>query len=341
MSMTRNSGKFYSWRTENARFYTLMAIQTWTGRPVKTELLPLRLINSNQLPTFKRENFEGDNGAMNPHLDVILNEACGTPVATVSKNYSLIQHQDAIQTTIDTLDLLGYTTDNTECELTWTKLGERIWLRIRFQDHSFDPGDGYPMFLELSIFNSVDGSLVFGFEGGWYRQICANGMVALAHGISTNKRHSKSLTTEFLAQQLKQVLDSTLSEQETYKSWKERKVIVGQPFRYTQRALEDWLDETVTKEWGRRTAARAYHIIRTGKDGKPDIGSANKKLPSYKIPVSPGQEIPGAKPSENILDVNHALTWISSHQETIQTRHEMMNDIPKLIRNLSQESQNS
>ena len=318
-----------------------MAIQTWTGRSVKTEKLPLKLINSGQLPTFRRENFEGDNGAINPHLDVIFNEVCGTPLTTVSKNYSLIQHQDAIQTTIDTLNLLGYSTDNTECELTWTKLGERMWLRIRFQEYTFDPGDGHPIFLELSIFNSVDGSLVFGFETGWYRQICENGMVALAHQTSKNKRHTKSLTTAFLAEQLNQAITDTLSEQETYKAWKARKVYIGEPFRYAQRALEDWIDETVTKEWGRRTAARAFHIICTGKDGKPDISSANKKMPSYKIPVSSEEEIPGAKPSENLLDVNHALTWISSHQQTIQTRYEMMHDIPTLMKRLSDQSQSS
>ena len=54
-----------------------------------------------------------------------------------------------------------------------------MWLRVRFPQYSFDPGDRNKMFLELSVFNSVDRSLVFGFEGGWYRQVCANGMVAL------------------------------------------------------------------------------------------------------------------------------------------------------------------
>ena len=99
--------------------------------------------------------------------------------------------------------------------------------------------------------------------------------------------------------------------------------------------IEDWIDATVNDEWGTRTAARAYHIVRTGKDGEVNILEANdnKKTP-HKVSVTSKIDVPGSEPAENALDVVHALSWIASRQETVQTRYEMMRDVPKLMKNL-------
>lgn len=96
------------------------------------------------------------------------------------------------------------------------------------------------------------------------------------------------------------------------------------------------IDDALTDEWGKRTAARAYHIICTGRDGTVDQGDANRPEATHMIRVNSEFDVPGSKPTENLLDVNHALTWIASRQDTIQTRIEMRNDVPYLINNLSE-----
>jgi len=195
--------------------------QTWTGRPVEETKINYQDINSSILPKFSREPFTNPAGfpphIANPHLDAIVNETNGIPVATVSKTYSLIQHQTAIDVTLETLASMGYSHHNAACELTQTNLGERMWLRIRFPQFTFDPGDGKIMNLELSLFNSVDGSMTFGFKAGWYRLVCANGMTQLDRGKRMNRRHTASLTPEFLSEQLEEHIQETLSEREIYR----------------------------------------------------------------------------------------------------------------------------
>ena len=313
-----------------------MTMNTWTGRPVNETFDAYHNLDTRLIPTFRRKDFKNINGDSNPYLDVIVNEQRDMPVATVSKQYGLLQHTEAIQATVEALNKLGLSENGAMCELAMTELGERMWLRIRFPEHNFDPGDEKPMMLELSIFNSVDRSLVFGFEGGWYRQICTNGMVTLEIGSRYNRRHSKSFSADFLSQQLDEKIVSVLSEEARYKKWAARKVRVGDPIIYED-SIENWIDQTVSKEWSRVTAARAYHIIRTAIDGHPNVKGENSKKRAHELPLRNGTErhVPGQKPTETILDVNHALTWIASHQETVQTRYEMMRDVPYLMNELT------
>ena len=187
-----------------------MTMQTWTGRPVTEQKISYDEINPSTIPRFGRENFEGDNGTINQYLDVIYNEECGTPIATVSKGYSLIQHRETLASTMEALARMGYSEKADDCDLTITELGERMWLRIRFPELSFDPGDGHTMTLELSLFNSVDRSMTFGFEVGWYRLICENGLVALDYGKTMNRRHTKSLIPNLIVEQLNKAITNAL-----------------------------------------------------------------------------------------------------------------------------------
>ena len=315
--------------------------QTWTGRPVDETKIRYQDIDSSVLPTFSREDFTSPAGfpphIANPYLDTIVNEINGIPVATVSKSYSLVQHQTAIDVTLEALASMGYSHQDAECELTQTKLGERMWLRIRFPEFTFDPGDGHIMHLELSLFNSVDRSMTFGFEVGWYRLICANGMTQLERGKRMNRRHTASLSPSFLSEQLQAHIQETLSEREIYKEWREKKVAVGRPISYTDEiTLEDWVDQTVTETWGKRTAARAYSIIKSGWDGDAKIREANEAdRKASRVGVIPKIDVPGSDPAETALDVAHSLSWIASHQETVQTRMTMMRDVPKLMDTLT------
>ena len=334
MLMTTTSGIFKLARLKTKR--TIMTMQTWTGRTVTEQEILYDEISPSTIPSFGRENFEGDNGAINQYLDVIYNEVCGTPVATVSKGYSLIQHRTALASTMEALAQMGYSEKADDCDLTITELGERMWLRIRFPEFTFDPGDGYNMNLELSLFNSVDGSMTFGFEVGWYRLICKNGLVTLDHGKTMNRRHTKSLLPSLIVKELQKSITETLNGQKMYRHWHEKKVSIGKPINYTSSfSLEDWIDETLSKDFGKRTAARAYHIMKTGYDGKVDITEANDRTrTAHKVSVSLTDKVPGSKPVENALDIAHTLSFIASHQESIKTRIDMNRKVPKIMHSL-------
>ena len=129
-------------------------MNTWIGRPVEKKNIPYSEIDIDTIPTFRREPFS-INGVENPYLDTIIHKN-GTPVATVSKSYSLIQHHTALHVTFKALESMGYSPKDAECELNITTLGERMWARIRFPGYRFDPGDGHVIHLELSLFNKND-----------------------------------------------------------------------------------------------------------------------------------------------------------------------------------------
>lgn len=149
-------------------------------------------------------------------------------------------------------------------------------------------------------------------------------------------RHIASLSPVFIADHLQKSITEVLGEEETYKEWREKKVTVGSPLNSVgSNVIEDWIDATVRDEWGTRTAARAYHIVRTGKDGDVKISEANdNKETPHKVSVTSKIDVRGSEPAENALNVAHVHSWIASRQETVQTRYEMLRDVPKLMKNL-------
>ena len=310
----------------------------WIGRPVREHENVFDEIR-NVIPHFDRQPFTAD-GVRNDHLDTIIKLPIDThdnqvPVATVSKSYSLVQHHDVLIAVERAFNDLGYNTKNAACSLQLTEYGERMWLRVKFAEaHTFDPGDGQPLTLEFHALNSVDRSTTLTFEFGWYRLVCSNGMMRLNSVDRFQRRHTASLTPEILVEYLGDTIADIEREKETYRSWQQQIVRINtDPL-----ILENWIDTTVTNEWERQLAARTYNILRTATDGKVDHNDLRnpelRKTP-HKIPVRSQMEVPGARPVENVYDVANALSWISSHQPTLQTRYKRMMEVPELLRKLT------
>ena len=84
-------------------------------------------------------------------------------------------------------------------------------------------------------------------------------------------------------------------------------------------------------------AERVYSIIETGQDVK--VRSSKDKTTeenedSYIISVSLEGNVPGAQPAENIYDVANALSWVSSHQNSLQNQYKMMLQVPSMLKDL-------
>ena len=312
-----------------------MTTLRWTGREVKTTAGIFSTVRA-QIPNFDRKPFSLGAGQQNKHLDTIIKCATDTdmtevPIATVSKSYSLIQHHDVFDAVERALETLGYDTSEFTAELNLTEFGERMWLKVKFPDGSgFDPGDGHPLSLQLHAINSADQSTRLLLEVGWFRLICANGMTAMIKGDTFQRKHTLSLADEVLKDRIQKAIDATQSEKAQYRRWQEQIVRL----ETDREILEDWIDNTVSPTWGRLLAARTYNIIRTAHDGDvnwKDMLNPKLKETPHKIRVESENSVPGQQPAENMYDIMNALTWISSHQETLGTRYKQMHQVPRLI----------
>ena len=148
------------------------------------------------------------------------------------------------------------------------------------------------------------------------------------------RRHTASLTPEILVEYLGDTIADIEGEKETYKRWHQQIVRINtDPL-----ILENWIDTTVTNEWGHQLAARTYNILRTATDGEVDHNDLRnpelRKTP-HKIPVRSQTEVPGARHVGNTYDVANALSWLSSHHPTLQTRYKRMMEVPELLSKLT------
>ena len=287
-----------------------------------------------QVPTFSRENFELDEGGENEYMDVIINDKTAVPVATVSKGYSLVQHNQVLQTIDQAFQRLNFSTKNIQTNIRMSEYGERMWVSVDFpEDKNFTPNDGHPVHLQFHSINSVDGSARLSFQFGWLRLVCSNGLFSLVDCGTFAKKHTASLEEKNLSEYLQRATDISSFETQHYEELTNERLELNKDY------VEAWITQTVNKKWGVRLAARVYNILKTGFDGKPDRSQEKEKglrnFP-HQISVSNETDVPGQPPAETIYDAANALSYISSHQDTLQTRYEQMTQVPELIRDLRQ-----
>ena len=289
---------------------------------------------SDLIPFFQRKPFKIGR-LKNKNLDVVVNTSeGGIPIATVSKSYSLIQHFDILKFIRMAFENLRYNIEETKCDLYLTEYGERMLLRIQFlRRHIFDPGDGHQLIPQLHVRNSVDGSDPLSFELSWYRLICKNGLMCLDTESRLSKRHTKSLKPELFTEYLNKNTSKILSEKETYAKWKQKELNADTDIEI----LQNWIDTIVSNSWGHNCAERVYSIIETGQDVKVTRfknRTTDENEDSYIIRVALEGDVPGAKPAENIYDVANALSWVSSHQNSLQKQYKMMLQVPRMLKEL-------
>ena len=289
---------------------------------------------SDFISVFKKEPFKLGT-VENKHFDIVVNISDGNiPIATVSKSYSLVQHSEILKFISIAFENLGYDIDETECNLYLTEYGERMWLKIQFsKGRMFDPGDGHVLIPQLHVRNSVDGNAPLAFELSWYRLICKNGLMCLDTETRFSKRHTKSLDSGLFVKYLNENISKIEEEKEVYRKWKQKELNVDT----NAEILQNWIDTTVSDSWGANDAERVYCILETGQDAKIRIfgrEKTEKNKDSYMISVSLEGNVPGAQPVENIYDVANALSWISSHQNSLQKEYKMMLQVPKMLKEL-------
>ena len=111
--------------------------------------------------------------------------------------------------------------------------------------------------------------------------------------------------------------------------WQSQKIAID--------AVADWANDHVSKEWGKKAAARVYHICDSGKDIEIDDpfapGAATGK------PIRFLARVPGApERASTKYDVAQAMSFVATQRKNAEERVAWQNVIPRLLERLSASS---
>jgi len=248
------------------------------------------------------------------------------PVGIVSKQYTLVQHQDIFDEVLQSLFTVKVKPEEITAVMELTMYGERMRLALRFPDtFGFEVVKGDRLSFMLECYNSVDGSMKFMTVLGWLRLVCTNGMVRLERDSYYRRKHNQYLDMNDIAAVLHEGIESATSEQGIYKAWAEKKV--------TDKNLEKWVNGPLAKTWGVKAAARTWHITKYGNDvmfADPfQKGKPTEKDVKALITV-PGAVLPG----DSVYAVSQALSWLAKERGDVQERLQWKQQIPELVKPL-------
>lgn len=295
---------------------------------------------SKRIPTFSIEDFKvtGD-GPANPHLRSVVRLPLSIterriPVGVVSNTYRLAQHKEAVEKCFEGLrssqiDPGTLDPETLKCEVGLTPLGEWMNFRAYFpENYSFNPSDGNKLALRLECFNSVDGSSRLVILLGWFRFICANGLIIGETKAELRDVHDGDLNLQAIPGIITEGLAKVKTDLERLRKW------ARSPLQLDSAKFVTWIDGHLTEKWGKKAACRTVHICRSGRDAEFIDPFAQGK-PSEKQVKLLG-EVPGAsRPAKNLYDVCQALSWIASRRNNADERLAWQGQIAELIDNLS------
>lgn len=243
------------------------------------------------------------------------------PICTVSPAYTLIQHRDAVQPVLDGLAGAGHRASEVTALRCLSARGERLVLRAELAGAAFDPGDGHPFQVCVECVNSVDRSSALEYRLYGWRVVCKNGMV-ISVDRTVRVRHATG--DRRLAQAKAEVvalLATARSIPERMRGW--FRAAVGDDI------LRRWVDQDVSKRWGRTAAARVFSILRTGWDGEPQPSPETE--PSL-WRVHEATQVPGSgAPVGNAYHAAQALAWVAGREEGTEQRLRREGEIETLV----------
>lgn len=304
------------WRSRKVRYYAgdWDAIQTVLP---KFDLVPLTT---------------GPDEPANPFLQTVIRRPLSAaerpiPVGVVSHTYSLAPHHDVAALCRNAIMDAGIKHGDLRYEVGLSELGEWMNFRIYFPEpYSFIDAHGEKLDLRLECFNSVDGSARLVILFGWFRFICANGLVIGETKIEIRERHGQSLQLDSISSRIRPAFDAVEADRSRMEKWQAEKVSILD--------IAAWADNNLSEQWGKKAATRVFHICDVGKDIEIDDpfapGTATKKRVRYlnRVPGSPER-------AATKYDVSQALSFVATHRNNTEERVSRQADISHLIDRLA------
>lgn len=285
------------------------------------------------LPEFELAPFvAGPEEPKNPFLQVVMRQPLTkverpVPVGVVSHTYSLAQHRTVAELCRKGLQNAGIDVDKLRYEVGLSELGEWMNLRIYLPSkyNIKEKNRNTETALRLECFNSVDGSSRLVIIFGWLRFVCSNGLVIGETKIEIKERHGQSLDLVEIASQIQPALDAVEGDKSRMYKWQGEKIAID--------AVKVWADRNLTEGWGKKAAARVYHICHAGKDIEFQDpfapGAATEK------PIRELGPVPGApERATTKYDVVQAMSYVATKRNNTEERFAWQSEIPLLLHSL-------
>ena len=160
---------------------------------------------------------------------------------------------------------------------------------------------------------------------GWLRFVCANGLVIGETKIEIKERHGVGLGLDNISKRIQPALEAAMGDRSRMMQWQSQKLAID--------AVAGWANDHVSEEWGKKAAARVFHICNSGKDIEIDDpfapGAATEKPIRYLAPV------PGA-PERALTkyDVAQAMSFVATQRKNAEERVAWQNAISRLLEGL-------
>jgi hypothetical protein len=284
------------------------------------------------LPAFELMPFSaGPDEPSNPFRRIVMRKPLSAterpiPVGIVSHTYSLAPHREVASLCRNGLIGAGIERSNLRYEVGVSELGEWMNFRIYLPDsYNFVDARGDPLGLRLECFNSVDGSSRLVILFGWLRFVCMNGLVIGETKIEIKERHGEGLDLDNISKRIQPALEAVVGDRSRMEKWQSQKVAID--------AVADWANDHVSEEWGKKAAARVFHICDSGKDIEIDDpfapGAATEKPIRYLAAVPGAPERASTK-----YDVAQAMSFVAAQRKNAEERVAWQNVIPRLLERL-------
>jgi Domain of unknown function (DUF932) len=284
------------------------------------------------IPKFELEPFrDGPDEPENPFLQTVVRMPRSKverrmPVGVVSTNYSLARHDKVAALCREALGEVGVNLEELRYEIGLSELGEWMNFRIYFPDRDaiIDRHDE-KVGLRMECFNSVDGSSRLVIFFGWLRFVCANGMVIGETRAEIRERHGQSLDLPQIAERIQSGMAAIKADRERMRQWQAQSIAISDVAR--------WADADLSENWGRKAAARIFHICDAGMD--VEIAKPFAKGDATEKPVRQLGTVLGQPPqAKTKYDVVQAMSFVASRRNNAEERTEWQISIPTLVAKL-------
>ncbi len=284
------------------------------------------------LPEFDLVPFAaGQNEPANPFLQTVMRRPLSPteramPVGVVSNSYSLAPHKQIANQCRKVLIDSGIKPNELRYEVGLSELGEWMNFRIHLPERfAYIRTWGDKLDLKLECFNSVDGSSRLVILFGWNRLICKNGLVIRETKIEISERHGQGLDLVTISDRIRSAFEAVETDRARMERWQAEEVDIDD--------VAKWSDNDVTKKWGKKAAARVFHICESGRDIKitnpfaPGAATAKPVMRLDRVPGSP-------ECAKNRYDASQALSFVATRRSNAEERINWQSDIPLLVERL-------
>ena len=286
------------------------------------------------VPAFDRRPLadEGSRAdSAHPHLDVVMRRAgpgvglLDMPVGVVTRRHQLLPHGRVIDAIDRALGQLRADPAQSAATLALTDFGARMALSVDLpQRFDHDPGDGQALGLRLLCSNAVNG-------GGlrllmtWHRRVSDSSIAVGTSRLEYRLAHRLPARLCDIVPGVQTAVERAQCERLSLAQWSKKLL--------SRDALAAWADGPVRRMWGRRSAARVFHICMTGWDAEPAF-SVERSQPTRRT-MQASDPVPGAPMfAETAYDALLALAWVSRDARDAQERFDRLVEGAVLMRAL-------